>query len=280
MASAPFLLLTALVVVAILVGLGMWLFRTRRRQHRALYQRQLESAVADGVLTPEEMRQLEQLRAQGALSDAEVRMAAVAVYRRALADAMADSRITADEEKTLARMQTLLDLRDQDLEADADHLRRMRLLAQLEAGRLPSVDAPIELATGETAHWTVQATLCERMALTGRSGAEPEHILFDVASAEPFSAARPRQPLGTSPQILPVDLGVLTITERACRFRGARSDVIIDHGRLRRVALYQDGIRLDVADPTGSRYFLVSDPELTAAVLLTAARPGQRRMVR
>ncbi len=273
------LLLATLFVLAILLAVALWLLRTRRRQHRAVYQRQLEQAVADGVLTPEEMRQLDQLRARGALSDAEVRMAAVAVYRRALADAMADSRITAEEETTLGRMQALLGLRDQDLAADADHLRRMRLLAQIEAGHLPSVDAPIELATGESAHWTVQATLCERMALTGRS-AEPEHILFELGSDEPFSAARPRQPLGTSPQIMPVDLGVLAITGRAARFRGARSDVIIDHARLRRVALYQDGIRLDVVEPTGSRYFLVADPELTAAVLLLAAGPAQRRVMR
>ena len=64
-------------------------------------------------------------------------------------DWVANARITADEESTLARMQTLLGLRDQDLAADADHVRRMRVLAQVEAGRLPSVDAPIELATGE-----------------------------------------------------------------------------------------------------------------------------------
>ena len=279
MTTAPLLLLAALVVLAIIVALGVWLVRTRRREHRAVYQRQLESAVADGVLTPEEMRQLEQLRTQGALSDAEVRMAALAVYRRALADAMADSRITADEEQTLARMQSLLGLRDADLSADADHLRRMRLLAQLEAGRLPSVDAPIELATGESAHWTVQATVCERMGLGGRT-AEPDHITFEVGGGEPFSAARPRQPLGPSPHIMPVDLGVLAITGRASRFRGAKSDVIIDHARLRRVALYQDAIRLDVVEPTGSRYFLVSDPELTAAVLLLAAHPAQRRVAR
>src|SRR5512142_168759 len=146
MRSAPLLLVFLLGVLALAIGVGRWLALSRgRRQRRAVYQHQLERAVADGVLTPEEVAQLEKLRAEGALSDAEVRMAALAVYRRALGAAMADSRITEDEAATLHRMQELLGLTDRDLAGDAAHLRRMRLLAQIERGELPDVDAPIEL---------------------------------------------------------------------------------------------------------------------------------------
>ncbi len=276
MRSAPLLLVLLLGILALALALGRWLaLARRRRRRRAIYQGQLEGAVADGVLTPEEVAQLEKLRAEGALSDAEVRMAALAVYRRALGAAMADSRITEDEATTLHRMQELLGLTDRDLAGDAAHLRRMRLLAQIERGELPDVDAPVELPVGEAGHWTVQATLCERIAYSARPPADPRALLFTVDGAEPFSAAGEREMLGTSSSVLPVDLGVLVVTGRALRFRGAKSDLIIPHARVRRIALFRDGLRLDLTEPIASRYLLVADPELTAAVLLLAAR---RRM--
>ena len=273
MRSAPLVLVFLLGIVALALTLGRWLVRARtRRRSRALYQGQLERAVADGVLTPEEVSQLEKLRADGALSDAEARMAALAVYRRALGTAMADSRVTQDEAATLHHMRELLGLTERDLAGDAAHLRRAHLLAQIERGELPVVDAPVELPAGEVGHWTVQATLCERIAYSARPPADPRGLLFTVDSPEPFSAAGEREMLGTCSSVMPVDLGVLVVTERALRFRGAKSDLIIPLPRLRRIALFRDGLRLDLADPIASRYFLAADPELTVAVLLLAAR--------
>lgn len=266
------LILFAFTLVAILVGLWSWLGRGRRRRlSRVGYENRLAQAVADGVLTEQEVRELEELRVTGSLTDAEVRLAAVAVYRRALEEAMADARVTADEDATLTRMQQLLGLSDRDLAADASHLRRMRMLAQLDRGQLPSVDAPVVLPPGEHAHWAVQATLCDRISLSERA-ADMRHLLFQVERPEPFSAAGKRDPLATSSTVLPVDLGVLVVTDRSVRFHGARKRFEAAHDRIRRVALFGDGLRLDLADPIATRYFLVSDPELTVAVLLLVLR--------
>ncbi len=268
----PLLLLVLLGVLALGLGLGTRAVRLRRRRQRLQYQGQLEHAVADGVLTPEEVRHLEQLRSDGALSDAEARMAALAVYRRALGAVMADSRVTPDEDATLLQMQQLLGLTERDLAGDAAHLRRMRLLAQVELGQLPDVDAPFDLPPGETGHWTVQATLCERIAYMSSPPTEPQHLLFVAGEDEAFSAAGDRDTLGTCSSVMPVDLGVLVLTNRALRFRGAKTEVVVPLTRLRRLALFRDGLRLDLADPVASRYFLAADPELTAAVLLLAVR--------
>lgn len=272
MRSAPLLLVFVLAVVALLVALGGWILRSRRQRRQMIYQGQLERAVADGVLTPEEVRHLEQLRSDGALSDGEVRMAALAVYRRALGAVMADARVTPEEDATLHKMQDLLGLSERDLAGDAAHVRRMRLLAQIERGELPEVDAPFDLPVGEAGHWTVQATLCERIAYTGLPPAEPPHLLFETLGEEPFSAAGSRENLSTTSSVMPVDLGVLVVSNRTLRFRGAKTEVIAPLARLRRIALFRDGIRIDLADPIASRYFLASDPELTAAVLLLSAR--------
>jgi hypothetical protein len=76
---------------------------------------------------------------------------------------------------------------------------------------------------------------------------------------------------------------VLAITSRRVVFQGARRTISIPHARLAKLALHADGVRLDEAasnhagpqDTAVARYFMVDDPELTAAVTLHAAR--QRR---
>src|SRR5438067_7920849 len=106
--------------VPILAGgaAGLAFLRRRRVGGRALYQQHLERALADGILTEEEIQELASVRAARDLSDAEVRMVAVSLYRRALKDAIADSRITQEEDATLQRLRTQLGLSDADLAAD------------------------------------------------------------------------------------------------------------------------------------------------------------------
>lgn len=281
MSLTPLLILFLLGAAAVVLALSAWLLRARRRLRAQRYQRELEAAVADGVITAEETRQLEELRVEAALTEADVRHAAVRVYRRALEEAMADSRITAEEEATLARLREQLGLSAADLEADRDNLRRVHVLSRLEHGQLPDVEPPLGLPTGEAGHWVIHATFCERLSLPGHRGAEPRHIVFPIDGGQPFSVSAPRDALASSAQILPTDLGVIVISGRATRFNGALTHVELPHSRLRRIALFSDGLRLDVVDPVRSHYFLLTDPELTAAVLLLAARrstpelPGQ-----
>jgi hypothetical protein len=67
-----------LLAVAGLVGLRNMTQRKRRRA-RAEYERLLKQALDDGVLSPDELAELETVRQEGALTPEEVRMAALAV---------------------------------------------------------------------------------------------------------------------------------------------------------------------------------------------------------
>lgn len=249
-------------------GLGL-LLRERRRRARSVYMAHLESALADGILTEEEAAELESLRAASDLSEREVRMVGLALYRRALRDVAADARVTADEEAQLRRLQTQLGLSEADLAADRDQVRRVRLLAQIEAGRLPEVRAPLDLTADETCHWVVRATLCSPLALARR---EPVGVVFRPDSAEPFHVEGEREALEPDPAILPLDLGVLVVTSRRAIFRGAKRRVDWPHARLDTLTLYRDGLALETADARGPRFLLVEDAELTAAILMLAAR--------
>jgi hypothetical protein len=251
--------------------------RYKRLRSRRLYQQSLERALADGILTEEETRELASVRAEGDLSEAEVRMVALCLYRRALRDAVADSRITSEEDEVLQRMRTQLGLSDRDLRGDVAQLQRVRLLAEIERDHLPHMQAPVQLASGEGCHWVMQARMSDRLSTPGRRS-ELRSVSFDVAAATPFSALGERAELRTSDEMLPVDMGMLVVTDRRTLFRGARRTVAIPHMKLRLVELYKDGLALEEADPAHRSFFMVDDPELTVAVILCAARARRREV--
>lgn len=244
----------------------------RRRSARVEYQKMLQRALDDGVLTPEELTELEAARAKGELTPDEVRMAALAIYRVALRDAAADARLTPEEDATLKRLQEQLGLSEHDLGADFTKLSRLRMLARVAEGNLPQVHSPVPLVPDERCHWVVQCTLADRISLPQSSRPQLRGLPFQVVSAEPFAATGERDALRPAADVLPSDLGVLIVTSRRTIFQGARRTVSVPHARAENLKLYSDGLRLEEFAQSARRYFLVEDPELACAILLQAAR--------
>jgi hypothetical protein len=271
-------ILLLLVTVAIAVAVVVAYTGRRRRRARAVYQRRLEAAVADGILTPDEIAELDRLREEKELTPVEVRIAARATYRTILREALKDSRLTPAEDQTLLHLQAQLGLSDRDLGEDREQLSRLRTLARLEAGQLPVIEVPIELAPNEQAHWLVQAAFAERLDLPspGRRGLRA--VTLPIESDMPFSADGERSALRPAEDILPNDLGIIVITSRRTVFQGAKGSVSIAHARLLSLHVYADGFRVDELDGTTRGYFLAEDAELTAAVLLHAARKRRREI--
>ncbi|MBI4545831.1 MAG: hypothetical protein HY703_11595 [Gemmatimonadetes bacterium] len=273
------ILITAAVALGAGLAAGAAVYtRQERRRARQAYQEHLEQALADGILHPEEIQALEALRAEKELSDREVRMVALAIYRRALRDAAADSRITEEDDLRLRRLQQQLRLSDAELEADQLQVQRLRLLARADRGQLPVLKAPLALASGETCHWVVQAALCELLSLPTTPPEPPASLAIRVDKDDVLDTEQPRGALGADPSLLPSDLGMLVITSRRVIFRGAKRRLDLPHVRLRKLGVYRDGLRLQVENGLDARYFLVDDPELTANILLSAARHRQTEL--
>jgi hypothetical protein len=246
--------------------------RHRRRRARLAYQQLLQKALDDGVLTPEELAELEAVRREGALTPEEVRMAALAIYRGALREAAEDARLTEEEEATLNRLQAQLELSEQDLGSDFNRLSRLRMLARIAEGNMPDVPSPVQLVPEERCHWVVQCTLADRISMPQTVRRELTGFAFTVLGAEPFAAMGPRDALRPAEDVLPNDLGALIITSRRTIFQGAKRTISVPHARTENVKLYADGIRIEEIGQSARRYFLVEDPELTCAILLQAAR--------
>ncbi len=275
--------LVGMLVALVLLVAGVLVWFRQRRAGRALYHERLLDAVADGVITQEELAELDALRRKHDLSSTEARVAALVAYRRVLAEALEDAELTPDEDRTLERLQEQLGLDERELRADRTQLCRARLLTRVVNGELPHAEIPgIQLVPGEQGHWFVRATFAERTGIE-RGARTLRALEFDVDADVAFSPLGERDALGPRAEILPSDVGVLAITSRRVVFQGARRTISLPHARLALVALHSDGVRLDEApsnhaDPQAvrtARFFLVDDPELTAAVALYSAR--QRR---
>lgn len=265
-------LLLSLTVIAASVAIGVALLGRRRRRHRRRYQHVLAQAVADGVLSQEEREELERLRREKDLTAAEVRMAARAIYRSALREAAADDVLTPEEDEALRRLQETLGLSESELGADLTQVSRLRMLARITEGHFPEVRSPVPLVPDEVCHWVVQCTLADRLAIPSGRTASLRGTTWQVTSDVPFSPARHLTPLRPADDILPSDLGMLVITSRRTVFQGARRTLSVPHARVEAVSVFADGLRLDELRPTPQRYFLVDDADLTAAMLLHAAR--------
>src|SRR5690606_11518316 len=113
---------------------------------------------------------------------------------------------------------------------DQVQVSRLRLLARVQAGRLPVVEPPITLVPNEVGHWVVQATLAERLALPPQGG-PPREIVFTIDHDAPFDAAAPRDPLRPRDEVLPTDLGILIVTTRRAIFQGAKCTITVPHAR-------------------------------------------------
>jgi len=266
--SIPLLLLLA---AAIVIGGSLW-YSHRRRNARRLYRSALERALADGSLSPEEIEELDRIREDRDIGPEEVRMVGRSIYRRALAAALSDSRLSPEEDESLARLQSQLGLSERDLGDDIETLARLRLLARVESGELPTVDTPVALVPHETCHWVVQAALAERIGQQRRGPIEIAGITQRVVGQTPFDAAGRREALRPNEEILPVDLGMFVVTSRRAIFQGARRNVTVPHARLDTITLYEDGLRLSESDDNVRGYILVDDAEVTSAILLQAAR--------
>jgi hypothetical protein len=250
----------------------------RRRRARLIYQRRLEAALTDGILTDDEIAELDSLRAEKDLSSAEVRMVARATYRGLLRQALKDARLSDDNDRTLSELQQQLGLSERELGSDYEQLSRLRMLGRVEKGDLPVVDSPIPLVPHEYCHWVVQASIADRLDLPRPGRRELRGITIRVKGDRRFSAQGEREALRPSEDILPNDLGILVVTSRRTIFQGVKRTVSIPHARLDRLVLYADGLRPDELNGGSRGYFLVDDAELTAAVIVNAGRRRKREI--
>lgn len=241
-----------------------------------IFEQAMREALADGTFTEREKADLEGTSKALGMSESQTtrlyEKAAVAAVQAAFTSAVADRRYAKDEEAHVAALAKSLGVTIKHDESTAALVARFRLMAEIEAGHLPSISVPILLQRGETCHFSGGASHHEIKTLTKRINYSGPTASIKIVKGLRWRVGSISVHRVTTDVMTQLDTGTLYVTSKRLFFDGAKKNVSIPLGKVSNFTVFKDG--LQVEKETGKDpYFLgTSDWELAGACLDGAAR--------
>ncbi len=235
-----------------------------------LYANSLAGVLSDGGISPEERTRLDAIAASFGLPDKRTKdiyeSQVLKVLQWRFDQIVTDGRVTDAEDANLTAMAANLGVtlrRDARTQGLYD---RFRLLAQIEAGQLPTVNAGITLQRGEACHASLDCTHNEiRKQTTSYRYSGP------TASVKIIGPIRWRFGQVAVQRIsrdvmTQLDSGTLYVTNKRLLFDGAQNSKSIALKKIIRFTVFSDGIKIE-KDTGKDQYFIGSgDSEILGAV--------------
>lgn len=245
-----------------------------------IYRGELQAALADQHLTPEEKVRLDALARRLRLPDDVVQTIykedTTALLQRVLNQATADRRLSPEEEGQLAALADNLGAKIAYDAATLAALDRCRLLWRIEQGDLPDVPVPIRLQRGERCHANIPAA----------SHYELRRVTRAIRYAGPTARIKIVKGLYwrmgqisldrvTQEVLTLLDTGTLYVTSKRFLFDGAKKNTSIPLGRIINFTVYQNGIQVEKDSGKDQFFECEGDLELLGVIMgaaLTASR--------
>lgn len=188
----------------------------------------------------------------------------------AIRDVVDDDVLTETEERELFRLADALDLDIQTLAVRDMAVFEELVIAGLNDGRLPTVDAAVMLKPGEIARATFSAALMKEVAVREmRGGSHGVSIRVAKGVSYRVGAARAKSVVvGTQMQVQ--DVGVLTVTNQRAIFTGDKRTLEFRYDKLVGMEQFSDGLRLSVSNRQLAslfRFSASSSPAIAAALI-------------
>jgi len=207
------------------------------------YRDAVKEAVSDGKLTAEKRAELDALRLElDADPGDDKTQLRRDVYNVAVGAVKAGGKLTPAEEAELAKIQQFLNLKDEQVDKTRMDLRRLRIVTEINKGKLPVVSPEhtalkgLQLDPGESAHYTVAAESFEAGDVGTAIGAR---FVFGAAF-RPGIGRSFALPLKGA---ISLGQGVFILTSQRFIFRGPKS-FGVKHKQPDEIYFYRDGIRL------------------------------------
>jgi hypothetical protein len=259
----------------------MDLFRSREEKERiTAAEAAYGAALADLRTSPANVvtlpAKLEELRAAGyraALPKKDAERIRRSIVTAAVDAALADDRLTADEEAALLAALARLGVTDDTADGEVPDLRDRLVVARVNDGRMPVVDAPALLTrAGETVHLETSAELLKSVAVR-EFHAGSQGVSFRIMKGVTYRVGSTRGHLVTvGSELQTVDDGILSVTSRRVVYAGGRKTLEFRYDRLVGMELYEDGIRLSVTNRQDPSLFRLRHVHAIAAVITAASQ--------
>lgn len=200
-------------------------------------------AAQDGVLTDEEVAEIQEKITEVGLTEQDLILVRAKAYEVAFNAVAFDRRITEDEEHELLRLKKFLMIPDEEVASTKKALDKLRLLAEIESGSLPTASIPgLVLEAGEVAHWSERGTLVEEkeVSLGYRGGTTGMNV--KISKSITYRVAAQKGTLVTEKRMVDVCGGRFFVTSNRCIFHGDTKAFTVRLSEVSGVKYYTDGI--------------------------------------
>lgn len=187
---------------------------------------------------------------------------------------LADDVLDETEETNLVAAAGALGITPDRMNADFKPLLERMVVARVNDGRLPVLDAAdvrIRLTAGELCHLTTNASLMKWEAVKEWQGRN-NGFSFRVAKGVYYRTGQTRGHIVTTGQKLAIeDTGVLTVTSKRAVFTGSRKALEFDYRKLLDIEVFSDGIKLAVSNRQNPSLMRTDAAGDTVAAVINAA---------
>lgn len=238
------------------------------------YESLVRRAIADGVVTDAERRQLGSLAAALRLAPHETeaiyRASAGELLQSALDVAIADQRLSPTEFREYSLLAQRLGIDPKLDDATKARLHRYALLWRIENDEMPSIPAAINLQRGETCHFTGGAAWHEMRTRTERVGYSGTSVSIPIVKGVRYRIGHYKPHRVTRQELTPIDSGEFYITNKRVVFDGQHKNAAIRYSSLLGVTPYSDGIKLEKSSGKSPYLLFDGDVELVTVILTSA----------
>jgi tellurite resistance protein len=241
-----------------------------------VYERALHTAMA-GDFTADDKARLDQiataLRLRRERATELYSSAAHAVLQAALNAALADHRYSTSDEEHLEKLANALGAKLQFDPKTTEMLTRLRLLGEVEKGRLPSCDVAILLQRGEICHHAIMGVAHKELrTVTKRINYGGPTASIKIMKGLRWRMGSLAVQRVTQDVMTEVDRVDVFITSKKVFLKGLRKNTSIPLGKVIHFTVYSDGLQLE--KESGKDVYLVGsgDWELAGACLDAASR--------
>lgn len=245
--------------------------RRLKKENLAAFEDLLMAVVADGVITDEEMAQVNRFFHDNNLTPEEYGKIRDTVFNQVIARYTSDRRITDAEQGSALHIGRRLGLSDAALEDVKNHLGYYGLLHKVETcpfDELPAAqDSGIMLKRGEIDYFDVASTLLEERVVSRQYVGSSRGVSFRLMKGVSYRVGQSRGHLVSQTGIVPISDGRFVITNQRLVFTGDRKSVNAPLDKLLDVDFYKDGMLFSLTNrqkPVMVQFYTEQSAELSA----------------
>lgn len=207
----------------------------------------LLSAIADGIITNQEMAVINTECKASGLSPSEITQVCCEAYNSIVSAALADRRVTEHEASALQEIARKLRIPAEVRSQSMGLISSYRTAYEIECGNLPVVNpGGVVMKRGEVAHWIEPATLLEEKTVSRKYVGGSHGVSFRIMKGVSYRIGASRGRMVSETGIVPVANGYFVITNQRLVFSGDRKSVNAPYTKILDMSLYTDGLNFSL----------------------------------